>query len=1204
MKPGFRTTPGQGRARCFYACSIGALVLALGLGARTSDEPLPAIAAATAVDFNRDIRPILSNNCFQCHGPDAAARKAGLRFDLRDDAITPLESGAVAIAPGDPANSELLRRVTTLDPLDRMPPPESDKTLTAEQIDTLRRWIESGAEYQRHWSFEPVARDAPPQVGDESWCRDDIDRFILARLESEGLDPSPAASREALLRRVTLDLTGLPPTLEEIDAFLTDWAPDAYERVVDRLLASERYGEHMARYWLDLARYGDTHGLHLDNAREMWPWRDWVIHAFNNNMPYDRFSIEQIAGDMLPEATRDQIIATGFNRNHVSTNEGGVIAQEFQVKNVADRAETTSTVWMGLTLNCAQCHDHKFDPVTQREYYELFAFFNNTTENPLDGNRRDWAPIMRAPSPEQSEHLDALVARIATVESELDAPNPAIDADEERWRTRLADAWSSGWTPLDEVSARSESVTLRPLGDGSFLAEGTPADRDVYEFAGRIAAAGNRTIRLEALTHDDLPHRGPGLAENANFVLSEIEAEAVSLADPSRTQTVTFVAAAADHEQLNGPYPVAAAIDGVVSDTNGWAVEGFNRRENRTAVFVAAEPFGFEGGSELRVRLRFQTHFPRHAIGRARLSVGGEGGLYEAVAPLGTGTWHAAGPFPAGDRERAFAHPFGPENAPGTFDAAEVFEEGLAWEPHPEWTDGAPHMLTGEMCATYLARTIHAPTARTTDLHLGTDDAVKLWVNGRLVHENNVARALAADQDTVSVELHPGENTILMKVVNFSGGYGFAFRIGEGDAGGELLRIIPLVTAQERSAEEATRLRRYFRRNHSERMRELYDDLASLRAERDAFEAALPFTMVMEEREERRPTHVLQRGEYDQPRDEVLPGVPAALPPITARDEGSPPDRLDLARWLFHPDHPLTARVTVNRFWQQLFGTGIVKTAEDFGSQGQWPSHPELLDHLAADFIESGWDVKRLLRRLVTSATYRQTSAVTEELLARDPDNRLLARGPRHRLDAEVIRDQALFAGALLVERIGGPGVKPYQPEGLWRAVAYPDSNTQMFTMDEGEALYRRSMYTYWKRTSHPPNLAAFDAPNRETCTVRRPRTNTPLQVLVLLNDPQFVEAARAIGARALREESETDARLATLFRLLTSRAPEAGELTVLRDLFLAERDRYAGDPAAAEALLDAGQSPRDGSLDPAEHAAMTNVATAILALDEAITKG
>lgn len=1188
---------------CLAGTAAGVVVVAGSLGA---SYPPPAADAGTTLRFNRDVRPILSNHCYQCHGPDSAARKAGLRLDRRDDALAELESGARAIVPGDPDASALLDRVTHTSPDHVMPPPEIGKDLTPEQIETLRRWVESGAEYEPHWSFVPPVRPSPPQADPalSGWADNPIDRFVLARLSSEGLAPSPRADAATLLRRASFDLTGLPPTQAELDLLLSDDSPEAFDRAIDRLLASPRYGEHMARRWLDAARYGDTHGLHLDNARQMWPWRDWVIEAFNSNMPFDRFTVEQLAGDMLPEPTRDQLIATGFNRNHVSTNEGGVILDEVRMNNVADRVATTGTVWMGLTLACVHCHDHKFDPILHDEYYELFAFFNNTAENPMDGNRIDWAPFVRVPSDEQQTELDAMDERIAAIRAELDGPSPEIDAEQAEWKARTAAEWTGGWQVTEITSASSSGgSTLRSLDDGSVLAEGDNPDRDTYEIITRTDATDLSLLRLEALTHDSLPHKGAGRADNANFVLSEITLEARPSGDPDAAWVpVRLVAAAADHQQMNGPYPVSATIDGIIDATNGWAVDGMTRREDRVAVYAAEEPFGFEGGTELRTTLRFETHFPRHAIGRVRLAVSDDTDIRESVLPVGFGTWHAVGPFPADDRDAAFNNAVGPEAAlsdAGAIDTSAIYEGDLAWTAHPEWTDGQVHELEGGVAATYLTRTIHAGSARTLALSLGSDDGIKVWCNGRLVHENDVARPAALDQDSVTIDLDPGANHLLIKIANYGGGFGFSFRTDD-TAGNDSLRMLPLVLAETLTDEQETELRRYYRSTRSPYMRGLAAELDTITTERASFEAMLPLTLVMKENEERRPTHRLHRGDYAQPREEVSPGIPDALPQM-AEDQSR--DRLGFARWLVSPEQPLTARVTVNRLWQQMFGTGLVKTVEDFGSQGEWPSHPELLDWLAVEFVESGWDVKHMLRLMATSRAYQQSAAVTPELLARDPGNRLLARGPRFRLEAEEIRDQALLASGLLVGTVGGPPVKPTQPKGLWFDVGYTDSNTANFTPDEGEALYRRSMYSYWKRTSPPPNMVAFDAPTREACTVRRSRTNTPMQALVLLNDPQFVEASRVLAQRVLRAEPETEARLAMAFRLLTSRTPDDAELGVLRELYDAELARYSENTFDALAVLAVGAAPRDESLDPATHAAMTSVANAILTLDEAINK-
>jgi mono/diheme cytochrome c family protein len=1157
------------------------------------------------IDFNRHVRPILSDRCFQCHGPDSAARKADLRLDSREGALAGGRSGRPALVPGDAEASHLLERISAADPLDRMPPPSIGKTLTVEEIEILRAWIAQGAAWQEHWSFIPPVAADPPAVADDAWPRNDVDRFILARLEREGLAPSPEADRTTLIRRLSLDLTGLPPTVAEVDAFLADDAPGAYERLVERLLASDRYGEHMARAWLDAARYGDTHGLHLDNNRSMWRWRDWVIGAFNDNMPFDRFTIEQLAGDLLPEPTLEQQIATGFNRNNVTTSEGGAIDAEYLVKYAVDRVETTSTVWMGLTAGCASCHDHKFDPLTQEEFYGLFAFFNNVAERAMDGNKHDPPPVVAAPTAEQQRTLDELARRTADLEARLDAPMPELDAAQADWEQHWRSSAAARWQVLEPTGLLSTGgAELTLLDDGSVLAGGPNPDTDVYEVTALTDATALRVLRLEALTHETLPETGPGRAENANLVLSEIEMEAVSLTDPGRVQPIRFVNARADHEQANGSYFVHSAIDGVTDDDGGWAVEGYNRREDRHAMFLADAPFGFPGGTELRIRLRHESKFARHAIGRFRLAVSADDALAEDLAPSRPGPWHVVGPFPAASGNVAHETAYGPERAPGAVDLAATYADGgLTWAPRPGFVDGALHTLEGQRCATYLHRVIEAPTARTVELALGSDDAIRLWVNGELVHDNNARRPLAADQDRVSVDLRPGPNRVLMKIVNEGGGYGFAFRIDRDAADSRFAELTELLASGAAlDEEERTLVRRYFRRRHAPELGAIYEQLREIQVEAEAFRRTLPVTLVMAERDERRPAYVLRRGEYDQPLHEVSPGVPAVLPPLPEDDMA---DRLGLARWLVDPDHPLTARVTVNRVWQHHFGTGLVRTAEDFGSQGEWPSHPDLLDRLAVTFVENGWDLKALHRLIVTSATYRQTSAASPSLHARDPGNRLLARGPRFRMDAETIRDLALATSGLLVEQIGGPSVKPYQPPGLWKDVAYPDSDTQVFRRDDGEALYRRSLYTYWKRTSPPPSLAIFDAPSRETCTVRRPRTNTPLQALVLMNDTQFVEAARMLAQRTMLEAGPRPAdRIEHAFRTVLSRRPDAGELEVLLECYERQLEAYRSDPEAAAALLAIGEADADPTLAAEELAAWTTVASVLLNLDETITMG
>ncbi len=817
------------RRRCPVA-SLGLLSLLLGPGAPADEAP------AVTVDFARQIRPIPAEKCFPCHGLDAEKRKGDLRLDTAEGLFAEVDDG-FAVVRGDPEASVLYQRVVHESPRQRMPPSKWKKELSRDEIELVRKWIEEGAAWEQHWSLVPLVAPRVPAARAASGDGNEIDAFIRARLEKEGLSPSPEADRTTLIRRVSLDLTGLPPAPEEVDAFLADGSEDAYERVVDHLLGSTHYGEHMARYWLDAARYGDTHGLHLDNLRQIWPYRDWVIEAFNANMRFDQFTIEQLAGDLLPDATVEQRTATGFCRANVTTSEGGVIPEEYDVHYTVDRVATMSTVWMGISMGCVRCHEHKFDPFEMKDFYQLYAFFNSLDGPVMDDNAPLPAPVLKAPN-------RANRPKIAALETEIEALRQSIESA--------------------AAAAGTDAATA-----------GTDA-----------AAAGTDTVAGDACQ-------------------------------------------------------MSAALAGLEKE-----------------------------------RRRLET----------------EGAI-----------------------------------------------ETLVWK-----------------------------------------------------------------------------------------------------------------------------------------------------------DAASP-----------RPAHILIRGEYDKPGERVERDMPAALPPLPATMEGRTPTRLDLARWLVSPEHPLTARVTVNRFWQQYFGVGIVETTEDFGSQGAQPTHPGLLDWLAVEFRESDWDVKRLQKLIVMSKTYRQSAAVTPELLARDPANRLLARGPRFRLDVEVIRDSALAVSGLLVRRIGGPGVRPYQPPGIWEAVGYTDSNTVKYTRDSGEALYRRSVYTFWKRTAPPPSMVAFDAPSRETCTVRRSRTNTPLAALTLMNDEQFVEASRNLAQRVIREGGATPPERASYaFRAVTSRRPSQEELETVIEILATHRARYESDREAAGKLIRVGDSEPPDAIDESLLAAWTMTCNLLLNLDEFVTKG
>lgn len=1019
-------------------------LLCVALGVRWS----PA-TAAEPVNFSRDIRPILSNTCYKCHGPDEKERQAGLRLDTPEGLLARSSAEAPIVAPGDSAASELYRRIVSDDPEEKMPPPSSGKRLAPEQIELIRRWIDEGAEWKPHWAFVPVVRPEPPAVQHEHLVRNPIDCFVLARIQAEGLEPSPPADRVTLIRRLTLDLTGLPPTPEEVDAFLADASPDAFDRLVSRLLASARYGEHMARYWLDAARYGDTHGLHLDNERSLWPYRDWVIAAFNRNMPFDRFTIAQLAGDLLPDATRDELVASGFNRCNVSTSEGGSIDEEVRVRYAVDRVETTSTVFLGLTLGCAVCHDHKYDPFTQRDFYQLMAFFNSVAEAAMDGNALLPPPILAVPTPEQEQQQAERTSQLAQVREQIAAS--------------LAQVQYSDPTP---------DATLEP--------------------------------REVVWIDDDLPPAAQPTADGGEW------------------------------QWAAAPAPVYSG----------------QRASTRTATGLS-------------------QHF------------------FTGATP----------PLLVGEADTLFCYVYlDPHNPPQQIMLQ--FNDG-SWEHRAAWGDdlipwgtaGTPsRKLLGPLPQPGQWVRLEVPAA---DVGLNPGAQINGWAftqHGGTVYWDRagiVTRAHQAGQEF--------ESLAVWEAVERSAG---------GASLPEPVRAALHVAAADRSPEQIQTLRDYFLQHVYPPTRAQFQPLLAQAAELEQklkdLDAAIPKTMVMQDLPQPRPTYILIRGAYDKPGEPVQPATPAALPPMPA---DAPPNRLGLARWLVDPNHPLTARVTVNRLWQQLFGTGLVKTPEDFGSQGQWPSHPELLDWLASEFIASGWNVQHMLRLMVGSYTYQQSSRVTPELWERDPANTLLARGPRFRLDAEVVRDAALYASGLLVERMGGRGVKPYQPEGVWEAVGFVGSNTSIFQRDTGPALYRRSLYTFWKRTAPPPGLAAFDAPSRETCTVRRARTNTPLQSLVLMNDEQYVEASRHLAQRMISAGPQAADRLRLGFRWVTARQPAAAELEVLLRVLAAQQAEFAQDPGAAERLLSVGESPRPQQADAVELAAYTMVANLLLNLDETITK-
>lgn len=1039
--------------RAWFVAALPVMGL-LGTSFTRAVEPKKA-----TVDFNRQVRPILSEHCFACHGPDEKARKAKLRLDVKEGAMGPLRDGGVAIKPGKSAESELVARITATDSGAIMPPPKFRKKLTPEQIATLRRWIDEGAPWSEHWAFVPPQRQALPRVADAKWPRNAIDHFILARLQREQLRPSPEADRATLIRRVTLDLTGLPPTLAEVAAFQADTSPEAYGKVVDRLLRSPAYGEHMARFWLDAARYGDTHGLHLDNAREMWPYRDWVIKAFNNNMPFDRFLIEQLAGDLLPNPTLDQIVATGFNRCHVTTSEGGSIEEEVYVRNVVDQVDTNGMVLLGLSTGCARCHDHKYDPIRMKDYYQLFAFFNSIDGKPLDGNVARHEPVAKVGTPEQTAALARLEKKIADVRQRIAAEVAKVkydDAAEAREPEKLVRG-DFVWID-DDLPAG-----VKPQVDGGVNLAWNFADKSVLP-----PASGTRSVGLakDGLGQLVFLEAKPGLKIGAGDVLF-----AHVYLDPARPPKEIMLQ---------------------------WHSSSWQHRAYWGDNLIA---WGADNTGE---RLRM-------------------------------------GPLPAG----------------GKWVRLEVPAEKVGLK--------AGALVNG------LAFTLHGGAAR--------------WDKAGLVTETPQGDTAYR---TLSAWLR-------------------AQHAADGAALPRGIRDIVKLEAAKRNDAQRKQLRDYFLEHAYVPARPVFEplhrELAEAEKARNQLDQSLPSTLIFRERKEPRPAFILKRGEYDQRGNQVGRDTPAFLPPLPP---DAPPNRLGFAQWLVAPGHPLTARVAVNRFWQQAFGTGLVKTAEDFGSQGEPPSHRQLLDWLATQFVDDGWDVKKTMKRIVTSATYRQSSKVTPDRLAKDPANRLLSRGPRYRLDAEMLRDQALALGGLLIDHVGGPSVKPPQPAGLWEAVGYVTSNTARFTADTGrDKVHRRSLYTFWKRTAPPPQMNAFDAPSREACTVRRERTNTPLQALLLLNETQYVEAARGLAERVLHEGGATpESRLNYLFRLTTARAPDAKETSELLSAYKDHLAVYQRDSKAARELISLGESKPDAKLDASELAAWTMIANTVLNLDEVLNKG
>lgn len=1153
------------------------------------------------IEFNRDVRAVLSDNCFACHGPDEKQRKAKLRFDVKEEAFKPAKSGDLAIVPGDLKKSQLIARITSTDPDEIMPPPKTGKKLTPAQIDLLKRWIAEGASWQTHWAYDAPKRPALPEVKERKWARNEIDRFVLAKLEKEGLKPAPEADKTTLIRRASFDLTGLPPTPDEVDAFLADKSPQAYEKVVDRLLSSPRYGEHEARYWLDAARYADSHGYHIDSERSMWKWRDWVINAFNRNMPFDQFTTEQIAGDLLPAATTEQQIGSGYVRCNLSTGEGGAIVEEYQAKYTFDRVETTSTIWMGLTMTCARCHTHKYDPIQHREYYGLYALFNNLNESVMDGNAPNPAPVIKVPTPDQTRRGAELKKLVAAGQKKLEAPLPELDAKQPEWEAQWRGKLSEGWTVLKPESVKSTNGTEFTIQEnGAVLAAGANPPKDIYEVNLKLASGSLAALRLEALPHASLPQKGSARADDGNFRLSEFEAQIIYPGTNSKPARIKFTQALADSARAGND--AALAID--AKPETGWQADTNGVTDAHAILFLPAEPLALKPEATLVASLKFEASASKRALGHFRLSAAQNEDLVQLLAPPKAEPWRVIGPFKTESTQQGFTNAFEPEKAVDLKKTYAGVRDEIKWNAKPEFEDGKANLLVQDLHglhgAYYLHRTITLPAPRKVELSARADDLFKLWVNGKLVAERGTKEKAGEGPIKVAVNLKKGENKLLFKIVTTQGAAYFTFKDSIDDEHALPADVAALFAATKSfTAAQKAKVKTIYRRLHSPEFKETFESVEKWREESDGIEKSIPSTMVAKEMEKPRETFMLIRGEYDKKGDKVTAGVPSILPPWPS---GQPTNRLGFARWLLQPEHPLTARVTVNRFWQKYFGTGLVKTTEDFGVQGENPSHPQLLDWLATEFVGSGWDMKRMQRLIVTSATYRQSSRTTPQSLARDPENRLLARGPRFRVDAEAVRDTALFISGLLVEHAGGKSVKPYQPGGLWEAVSF--NNSQKYVPDTGEAQYRRSLYTFWKRQSPPPNMLIFDAPTREYCVVRRPRTNTPLQALALMNDPQIVEASRAFAQRIMESGGkDAEARLAYAFRLATSRKISRDEQKVLLEVFKGQLADYRQKQEEAEKLLAIGSFKARPELERAELAAWTVVANTLLNLDETITK-
>jgi hypothetical protein len=1044
----------------FLLASLTALGTWAHEGNKKAQENLvkPKVAGAK-LQYNRDIRPILSENCFACHGPDSASRKAGLRLDKFADAVA-----KKAIVPGNAKASQLIERITNTNfPGLIMPPATTHKVLTPEQKKMLVDWVNSGAKYEQHWSYLAPKMPVIPQ-NSNPWVRNPIDNFVFQTLAENNLKPAPEADKYTLARRVSLDLTGLPPKMADVEEFVQDKSPQAYEKFIDKYLAKPQWGEHRGRYWLDAARYGDTHGIHIDNFREMWSYRDWVIKAFNKNMPFAQFTTEQLAGDLLPNPTLDQRVATGFNRCNITTSEGGAIDEEYYVLYTRDRTDTMSQVFLGTTAGCAVCHDHKFDPLSQREFYSLAAFFNNTTQAAMDGNIQNTPPTIPVPMEQDRARFEALQSEITEAKKAIEARKVTAQADFEKWLT----------TPQPTVD-----ITLP-------------------------------------------------------------------------TESLAF------HAPLDGKYPDGATLTGTASWGEGVVSDQAYVRKNSTVSFA-------------------------------------DTGDFESDKPFSASVWVK---LPAGNVGGAVFSRMDEGNA---FRGWDLWVEGMRFGSHlvNKWDTNALKVMTSETFE--VNRWYHVTL---TYDGLKTKDSLRVYVDGKQratsIANNNLTETT---RTTVPFRLGQRSGGAAIEGIALQDVRLYNRQLTEGEIqpffGVHKQYLLTKPADKRTPAEKAELFNGWLSQGGDIRYSDLVKKQAALQNEDTQIRARGTIAHVSNEKKEEAMAYILMRGEYTKRGEKVTPITPAALPPM---DKTLPKNRLGLAKWLLQPNHPLTYRVTVNRFWQEIFGQGLVRTTGDFGIAGELPSHPELLDWLALDFQRDG-DIKRFYKQILLSATYRQSAATTPEKRQRDPSNRLLAHGPRFRMDAEMVRDYALSASGTLVKKIGGPSVKPYQPANIWEAVTMPGSNTRDYKRDSGDALYRRSLYTFWKRSAPPAGLEIFNAPTREVCTVRRERTNTPLQALATLNDEQYIEAARNLAQSAIRYNKNRYTRARYIAERLLLR-PITEKEKMLIDVSLGDLEDYYNEHIPdAQQLVAVGESRADDTIHPSELAAYTMLANQLLNLDEVLNK-